>query len=114
MISLPEDSHKGKTYDMVSSEMLTGPDAAATWSKLLGKKVTYAGHGEFDGFDAQLRKTGIPSWLAYDVRVMYQGYVEGGFSHTEDQMVRLAALLGHQPRTYSSFAAELTNEWAAA
>ena len=113
-ISLTEDGHKEKTYDLVSSELLSGPDAAATWSKLLGKEITYAGHGDFDGFEAQLRKTGLPSWLAYDLRVMFEGYVERGFSNTEDQTARFAALLGHQPRTYSSFAEELAREWAAA
>ena len=112
--SLTEEGHQGKTYDLVSSEMLTGPAAAATWSKLLGKKVTYAGHGDFDAFEAQLRKTGSPSWVAYDIRVMFQGYLEHGFSNTEDQTARFAALLGHQPRTYSSFAEELAKEWAAA
>jgi uncharacterized protein YbjT (DUF2867 family) len=113
-ISLTEEGHKGKTYDLVSSEMLTGPGAAATWSKLLGKKITYAGHGDFDGFEAQLRNTGMPSWVAYDLRVMFQSYVERGLSSTDDQTARFAALLGHQPRTYSSFAAELAKEWAAA
>jgi uncharacterized protein YbjT (DUF2867 family) len=113
-ISLTQEGHKGKTYDMVSSQMLTGPSAAAIWSKLLGKKITYAGHGNFDGFEAQLRNTGSPSWIAYDLRVMFQGYVERGFSNTEDQTARFAALLGHQPRTYSSFAEELAKEWTAA
>jgi uncharacterized protein YbjT (DUF2867 family) len=113
-ISLAEEGHTGKTYDLVSSEMLTGPAAAATWSKLLGKKITYAGHGDFDGFEVQLRNAGTPSWVAYDLRVMFQGYVERGLSNTEDQTARFAALLGHQPRTYSSFAAELAKEWAAA
>jgi uncharacterized protein YbjT (DUF2867 family) len=113
-ISLTEEGHQGKTYDLVSSEMLRGPDAAATWSKLLGKEITYAGHGDFDGFEAQLRKTGRPSWLAYDLRVMFQGYVERGCSNTEYQTARFADLLGHQPRTYSSLAEELAKEWAAA
>ena len=80
----------------------------------LGKEITYAGHGDFDGFEEQLRKTGSPSWLTYDLRVMFQGYVERGFSNTEDQTARFAALLGHQPRTYSSFAEEEAKEWAAA
>ena len=112
-ISLTEKGHAGKTYDLVSSEMLTGPGAAATWSKVLDKKITYAGHGDFDGFEAQLRKTGTPSWIAYDLRVMFQGYVERGLSNTEDQAARFAALLGHQPRTYSGFAEELAKDWAA-
>ena len=113
-ISLTEEGHKGKTYDLVSSEMLTGPGATATWSKLLAKKITYAGHGDFDGFEAQLRNAGMPSWIAYDLRVMFQGYVERGLSNTENQTARFAALLGHEPRTYSSFAEELAMEWAAA
>jgi uncharacterized protein YbjT (DUF2867 family) len=113
-MSLTEEGHTGKTYDLVSSEMLTGPGAAAIWSKLLSKKITYAGHADFDGFEAQLRNAGTPSWVAYDLRVMFQGYVERGLSNTEHQTARFAALLGHQPRTYSSFAAELAQEWAAA
>jgi acetyl esterase/lipase len=43
---------------------------------------------------------------------MFQGFVERGFSNTEDQTARFAALLGHQPGTYSSFAEELAKEWA--
>ena len=67
-ISLTKEGHSGKTYDLVSSEMLRGLDAAATWSKLLRKDIAYAGHADFDGFEAQLRKTGNPSWVAYDLR----------------------------------------------
>jgi hypothetical protein len=42
-----------------------------------------------------MRNTETPSWLAYDLRLMFQGFVERGFSNTEDQTVRFAALLGH-------------------
>lgn len=63
-ISLTEEGHNGKTYDLVSSEMLRGPDPAATWSKLLRKEIGYAGHADFDGFEAKLREKGSPSWLA--------------------------------------------------
>jgi uncharacterized protein YbjT (DUF2867 family) len=113
-ISLTEEGHSGKTYDLVSSEMLTGPNAVATWSRLLRKQIVYAGHADFDDFEAQLREKGGPSWLAYDLRIMFQGFVERGFSNTEVQTAQFAALLGHQPRTYSSFAEELAREWAAA
>ena len=110
-ISLTEEGHAGKTFDLVSSEMLSGPGAATIWSRLLGKDVKYVGHRDFDAFEAQLRKTGNPSWLAYDLRVMYQGYVERGFSHTESQTARFAALLGREPRKYSSYAEELVKQW---
>jgi uncharacterized protein YbjT (DUF2867 family) len=113
-VSLTEEGHNGKTYDLVSSEMLRGPDAAATWSKLLRKEIAYAGHADFDGFETRMREKGSPSWLAYDLRIMFQGFVERGFSNTEDQAARFASLLGHEPRTYSSFAEELAREWAAA
>jgi uncharacterized protein YbjT (DUF2867 family) len=113
-ISLTEEGHNGKTYDLVSSEMLRGPDAAATWSKLLHKEITYGGHADFDGFEGQMRETGSPSWRAWDLRITFESFLERGFTNTEDQAARFAALLGHQPRTYSSFAEELAREWAAA
>src|SRR5262249_44010002 len=93
-ISLTENGHDGETYDLVSSEMLSGPGAATIWSGLLGKDVKYAGHGNFDAFEAQLRDTGTPGWLAYDLRVMFQGYVERGFSCTESQVAALCRLAG--------------------
>lgn len=37
-------------------------------------------------------RKGSPSWLAYDLRVMFQGFVELGFSTTEDQAARFSAL----------------------
>lgn len=112
-ISLTAANHEGQSYDLVSSEMLTGPGAAAIWSQLLGKEVRYAGHGDFDGFEARMREAGTPAWLAYDLRVMFQGYIERGFTNTEAQTARCAALLGHPPRTYRAFAAETARDWAA-
>jgi len=69
-LSLTEAGHAGQTYDVVSSEMLSGPGAATIWSRLLGQDVKYSGHGDCDAFEAQLRQTENPSWLAYDLRVM--------------------------------------------
>ena len=113
-VSLTQEGHNRKTYDLVSSEMLRGPDAAATWSKPLRKEVAYAGPADFDGFEEQLRKTGKPGWLAYDLRVMYQGVVDVDSATRRTRRRRFAAMLGHEPGTYSSFAEELVREWAAA
>src|SRR5215510_9228400 len=84
-ISLTEEGHAGKTYDLVSSEMLSGPGAAAVSSRLLGKDVKYAGHADFDAFEAQLLKTDARSCLGYNLRVSYEGFVAGGFSDTWSQ-----------------------------
>ena len=47
------------------------------------------------GFDTQAAQARYVSWCGRD-------------------RSRFAALLGHQPRTYTSFAEELAKEWAAA
>lgn len=113
-ISLTEDGHANQTYDLVSKELLSGPGAAAIWSGVLRKEIRYAGHGNFDAFEEQLRKTGSPSWLAYDIRVMFQGYVDRGFATSQLAVARCAALLRREPRTYQSYAEELGKQWAAA
>jgi uncharacterized protein YbjT (DUF2867 family) len=113
-ISLTEDGHAGKTYDLASRELLTGPGVARIWSGILRKDIGYAGHANFDAFEEQLWKSGTPSWLAYDIRVMYQGYVERGLTVSQSDSARLATLLGHEPRSYRSYAEELAKQWAVA
>jgi uncharacterized protein YbjT (DUF2867 family) len=71
-ISLTEPGHAGKTHSLVARENLSGPKAASLWSELLGREIKYTGHGDFDGFEAQLRKSN-ENWHAYDLRVMFEG-----------------------------------------
>src|SRR5262249_25453690 len=54
------------------------------------------------------------AWLttARPPRAMYQGFVERGFSHTESQTARFAAVLGRALGTYSSYTEELMQQWA--
>jgi len=110
-ISLTEGGHAGQTYDLVSSTMLTGPGAAALWSKLLGREITYTGHN-FDQFEQAMRAR-MPAWSAFDLRVMFEGYFERGFASTEAEVARFAKLLGHAPRTYEDFATETATLWKA-
>ena len=112
-ISLTQNGHAGKTYNLVSKNLLSGPNAAATWSGILQKEIRYTGHANFDAFEEQLRKTGTPSWLAYDLRVMYQAYVERGFATSQEDVAQFAELLGHEPRTYGNYARELAQQWVA-
>lgn len=108
-ISLTEDGHAGQTYDLVSSSMLTGPGNAALWSKLLGREVKYTGH-DFDQWEQAVRAR-MPAWSVFDLRSMFQGFIDRGYASTEIEVARLATLLGHAPRTYADFAAETAALW---
>jgi uncharacterized protein YbjT (DUF2867 family) len=108
-ISLTQEGHQGKTYDIVSPTLISGPGNAELWSKLLGKEVKYTGH-DFDQWEKDMRAR-MPGWSAFDLRMMLQGYFERGFASTETEVVRLTNLLGHKPRSYEEFAAEAAESW---
>jgi uncharacterized protein YbjT (DUF2867 family) len=108
-ISLMSDEHFGRTYNVSGPAVLSGPKAASIWSKVLGKEIKYAGDN-LDIFEGQMRKHG-PSWAAFDIRMMFQGYLERGFVADDDDAATLTKLLGHEPRTYEDFARETLGEW---
>ena len=108
-ISLTEEGHEGQTYDIVAPTPISGPGNAALWSKLLGKEIKYTGH-DFDQWERGMRAR-MPSWSAYDLRMMFQGYFERGFASTESEVVRLTKLLGRTPRSYEDFATETAEAW---
>src|ERR1700689_5206971 len=77
-IALTSDGHFGKTYNLNGPEIVSGAKAASIWSKVLGKEIRYSGH-DMDAFEEQMRKQ-RPSWAAFDIRMMFQGYLERGFA----------------------------------
>lgn len=108
-IVLTSDEHDGKTYNLNGPEALSGPKAASIWSKLLNKEIRYAGH-DMDAFEEQIRKQ-APSWSAFDIRMMFQGYLERGFVAETGDIAELTKLLGHAPRSYDDFAVETAALW---
>jgi uncharacterized protein YbjT (DUF2867 family) len=108
-ISLTSDTHFGRTYNVNGPAILSGPKAASIWSKVLGKVINYAGDN-LDTFEEQMRKH-APSWAAFDIRMMFQGYLERGFVAEDGDAATLTALLGHEPRAYEDFAYETMGEW---
>ncbi|HEX2790113.1 MAG TPA: NmrA family NAD(P)-binding protein, partial [Steroidobacteraceae bacterium] len=76
-ITLMSNQHFGKTYNVNGPAILSGPKAASIWSQVLGKEIKYAGDN-LDTFEEQMRKH-APSWAAFDIRMMFQGYLERGF-----------------------------------
>jgi uncharacterized protein YbjT (DUF2867 family) len=108
-IVLTSDEHYGQTYNLNGAEALSGPKAASIWSKLIGKEIRYGGH-DMDAFEEQMRKR-APSWSAFDVRMMFEGYLERGFIAEDGDLETLTKLLGHSPRRYEDFARETFVKW---
>jgi uncharacterized protein YbjT (DUF2867 family) len=108
-ITLMADKHFGKTYNVNGSAILSGPKAASIWSKVLDKEIRYAGDN-LDSFEEQMRQH-APSWAAFDIRMMFQGYLERGFVAEDGDATTLRNLLGHEPRSYEDFAQETVREW---
>src|SRR6202171_1097837 len=106
---LTSEEHNGKTYNLNGPEALSGPKAASIWSKLLDKEIRYAGH-DMDAFEERMRKS-APSWSAFDIRMMFQGYLERGFVAETGDVEKLTKLLGHALRRYEDFAAETAALW---
>src|SRR5580658_5361266 len=103
-IALTSDAHFGKTYNLNGPELLSGPKIASIWSALLGKEIRYTGHG-MDAFEEQMRQR-APSWSAFDIRMMFGGYLERGFAAEPGDLGTLTQPLGHSPRRYEDFAKE--------
>jgi uncharacterized protein YbjT (DUF2867 family) len=108
-IALTSDGHLGKTYNLNGPELLSGPKAASIWSRLLDKEIRYPGDN-MDAFEAQMREH-APSWSAFDIRMMFQGYLERGFAAERGDLETLTELLGHSPRRYEDFAGETALAW---
>jgi uncharacterized protein YbjT (DUF2867 family) len=108
-IALTSDGHYGKTYNLNGPEILNGPKMASIWSGLLGKEIRYSGD-DMDAFEEQMRKQ-APSWSAFDIRMMFQGYLERGFVAEAGDIETLTDLLAHPPRRYQNFASETILNW---
>lgn len=108
-IALTTEGHAGKTYSLVGPSVLSGLQAASFWSALLGKPVRYGGE-DMDQFEQQMRQS-APPWAAFDIRMMFQGYLERGFAAGDGDVEAMTRLLGHSPRRYEDFARETVEAW---
>jgi uncharacterized protein YbjT (DUF2867 family) len=108
-ISLTEEGHEEQTYDIVSPSLISGPGNAALWSKLLGKEIRYTGH-DFDQWKKSIRRR-MPTWSAFDLRMVLQGHFDRGFASTETEVARLTKLMGHTPRICEEVATETAQTW---
>lgn len=98
--------------NLVGPDTLTGAGVAALWSALLQRPVAYAG-SDTHAFEQNLLKA-MPSWMAYDMRLMAERFVADGMLPDHGDVARLVALLGRPLRSYRDFASEIVDETLAA
>ena len=111
-IALTTGEHGGEVYDLVGSEAWTGEATAQVWSRALGREIAYAGHDDMDGWEEQAREgMGMPAWMAFDIRRMYEHFHEHGLLASDEAIERQTALLGHAPRRYEDYVREPAAAW---
>jgi uncharacterized protein YbjT (DUF2867 family) len=89
--------------NLVGPDTLTGADAAAIWSDVLGRSIAYPGD-DVAAFEQTLRQF-MPSWMAFDMRLMGERFVSDGMVPEAGDVERLTTLLGRPLRTYRDFVA---------
>ncbi|WP_027545671.1 SDR family oxidoreductase [Bradyrhizobium sp. WSM2254] len=92
--------------NLVGPDTLTGAKAAAIWSEVLGRTIAYPGD-DTAGFEKNLRQF-MPSWMAFDMRLMSERFLKDGMIPEAGDVERLTALLGRPLRSYRDFVAEIT------
>jgi len=95
-----------KRLNLVGPDTLTGHDVAGIWSATLGRPIAYGGD-DTAGFEKNLRNF-MPSWMAYDMRLMSERFLSEGMEPEPGDVARLTTLLGRPLRSYRDFAAELS------
>ncbi|GEN13374.1 Uncharacterized conserved protein YbjT, contains NAD(P)-binding and DUF2867 domains [Myxococcus fulvus] len=92
--------------NLVGPDTLTGPAVAAIWTEVLERPIAYPGD-DTAGFEQNLRRF-MPSWMAFDMRLMSERFLTDGMLPEAGDVARLTTLLGRPLRSYRDFAAELT------
>lgn len=94
--------------NLVGPDTLTGTDAAAVWSGVLGRPIAYAGD-DTAGFEQNLRNA-MPGWMAYDMRLMAERFQSDGMLPAAGDVARLTAMLGRPLRNYRDYVASIATQ----
>ncbi len=84
--------------NLVGPDTLTGANAAAIWSEVLGREIANPGDNTA-GFEQNMRQF-MPGWMA-------ERFVSDGMLPEAGNVDRLTTLLGHPLRTYRDYVAQI-------
>lgn len=88
--------------NLIGPETLTGTAVAAIWSEALGRQISYPGE-DTAAFEQNLRQF-MPSWMAFDMRLMSERFISDGMVPAAGDVERLTTLLGRPLHSYREFA----------
>lgn len=91
--------------NLVGPDTLTGASAAAIWSDVLGRTIAFPGNDNA-GFEQNLRAF-MPSWMAFDMRLMAERFQSDGMLPDARDVDRLTSLLGRPLRSYRDHVAQI-------
>ena len=91
--------------NLVGPNTLTGQDIAAIWTDVLGRPIAYPGEDTV-AFEQNLLQH-MPSWMAYDMRLMSERFITEGMLPDTGDVDRLTALLGRPLHSYREFATQV-------
>ncbi|MBA3346643.1 MAG: NmrA family NAD(P)-binding protein [Gemmatimonadales bacterium] len=94
-------------WPLVGPEALTGEAVAQVYSRLLDRPVRYGGD-DLDAWATQARAM-MPEWMVHDLVIMYRHFQTEGLMATSEDRARCREIVGHDPRQFEAFAAELTS-----
>ncbi|MEO6218597.1 MAG: NmrA family NAD(P)-binding protein [Sphingomonas sp.] len=92
--------------NLVGPDTLTGAGAAAVWTDVLGRTIAFPGN-DTALFEQNLRQA-LPSWMAFDMRLMAERFISEGMVPENGDVERLTRILGRPLRSYRDFVAQIT------
>lgn len=107
--ALVSDEFDGGKYPVVGPEELTGEDCARVYSEVMGREIQYGGN-DLAAWEEQARQS-FPAWMAFDFRIMYQMFHEGGFTGTSEDLEATRKILGRDPIPFGDFVREFASDW---
>jgi len=91
--------------NLVGPQTLTGVAAAEIWTDVLGRTIAFPGN-DTAGFEQSLRQF-MPSWMAFDMRLMAERFLTDGMHPDVGDVERLTSMLGRPLRSYRDYVAQI-------
>ncbi len=107
--ALLNDGFENQEFLLNGPDVLTADQTAGIFAAQLGREIRYGG----DDLEAWAKQSQhmMPQWMVSDFKVMYQYFQAHGLIASAEALEKQKAIIGHEPRTFAAFAAEMVRSW---